>query len=134
MNSQATRVPLCVRETLADEIEQMYDEITQRAYSIFQNRGGNCALDLEDWLIAEKELLYKPTVRIEECNCRIVVTVYIGRVNPLEVRLLVTPDAMLVQAPSTGLKKVFRAIQFPRRIDVTKAEASYGDGCLSLTA
>jgi len=31
-------------------------------------------------------------------------------------------------------KKVFRTVQFPRRIDVGKAEVKYEDGCLILTA
>ena len=132
---EVTRVPLCIGETISDEIEQMYDEITRRAYANFQERGGNCTLDLEDWLMAERELLFKPKIHIEETkNRRIVVTVYIGDVTPAEVHLLVTPNAMLVHAPSRGTKQIFRAIQFPRPIDVTGAEATYGDGCLVLTA
>ncbi len=136
MNSQeVTPVPLCIAETISDEIEQMYDEITRRAYEIFQQRGGNSTLDLEDWLTAERELLSKPNVRVEEKKGQIVVTVYLGKISLQELHILITPHAMLVHAPSsTGMKKLFRAIQFPLRIDVTKAEASYGEGCLILTA
>jgi HSP20 family molecular chaperone IbpA len=136
MNSQdVIPVPLRIGESIADEIQDMYDEITQRAYEIFQRRGGNATLDLEDWLTAERELVHKPNVRIEEAGQRMVVTVYLGEIGPLQVQLLVTPDAMLVQGPTpTGSKKLFRAVQFPRRIDVTKAEALYGDGCLFLVA
>jgi HSP20 family molecular chaperone IbpA len=128
-------VPLRVGETMTDEIQEMYDEITRRAYEIFQQRGGNCTLDIEDWLTAERDVLDKPHVRIEETGCRIIVTVYVGNLSVLDVQLLVTPDAMLVHSSSSARrKKVFRVVQFPRRIDVTKAEAQYGDGCLFLTA
>src|SRR5258706_15188235 len=120
---------------MRDKIKKMYEKITRRAYQIFQQRGGSCTLDLEDWLTAEREVLDKPHVRIEERSCRIIVTVYVGILSAMLVQLLVTPDAMLVYGPSsTRRKKVFRVVQFPRRIDVTKAEAQYGDGCLVLTA
>ena len=136
MNSQEViPVPLRVGETMADEIQEMYDEITRRAYEIFQERCGNSTLDLEDWLTAEREVLDKPIVRVEEDGSRIVVTVYVAKLNPTDVQLLVTPDALLVHGPANnGSKKLFRVVQFPRRIDVTKAEAHFGDGCLVLTA
>ena len=134
MNSQEIiPIPVCIVETIADEIQEMYDEINRRAYEIFLQRGGNSTLDLEDWLTAERELVHKPTVRVEGASSRIIVTVDLGEIGPLKVKLLVTPDAMLVHGPTgTGPKKVFRAVQFPRRIDVGKAEALYGDGCLFL--
>ncbi len=135
MNSQVMPVPMRIGETIIDEIEEMYDHITKRAYEIFRERGGNSTLDIEDWLTAERELLYKPEVHVEEVDRRIVVTVRIGKVRPLDVQLLVTPDAMVIQAqPVSIAKKVFRTVQFPRRIDVNKAEATYADCCLVLTA
>ncbi len=134
MNSQVMPVPMRIAETIIDEIEEMYDQITKRAYEIFRERGGNSTLDIEDWLTAERELLYKPEVHVEEVDERIVVTVRIGKVRPLDVQLLVTPDAMVIQAqPVSIAKKVFRTVQFPRRIDVNKAEATYADGFLVLT-
>ena len=135
MNSRIMPVPMRIAETIIDEIEEMYDQITKRAHEIYRERGGTCTLDLEDWLTAERELLYKPEVHVEEVDERIVVTVRIGKVRPLDVQLLVTPDAMVIQAqPVSIAKKVFRTVQFPRRIDVNKAEATYADGCLVLTA
>src|SRR5262245_32729271 len=132
---QLMPVPMRIAETIINEIEEMYDQITKRAYEIFRERGGNGTLDLEDWLTAERELLYKPEVHVEEVDRRIVVTVRIGKVRPLDVQLLVTPDAMVIQAqPDAMARKVFRTVQFPRRIDVNKAEATYADGYLVLTA
>jgi HSP20 family molecular chaperone IbpA len=133
MNSQEViPIPLRVVESIADEIQEMYDEITRRAYEIFQHRGGDSTLDLEDWLTAERELVDKPNIRIDETTQRIIVTLYLGEISPLQVQLLVSPDAMLIYGPSSGSKKVFRAVQFTRRVDVNKAEALYGDGCLYL--
>jgi len=135
MNLQeAMPVPVCIADSIVEEIEEMYDHITKRAYEIFHERSGFSTLDLEDWLTAERELLFKPDVFIEETNYRITVTACIGKVRPMDVRLLVTPDAMVIQAKgSMAAKKIFRTVQFPRRIDVSKAEASYANGCLVLT-
>jgi HSP20 family molecular chaperone IbpA len=132
---QPTMVPVRTAETIFDEIQEMYDRITKRAYEIFQARGGNCTLDLEDWLAAEREMLWKPDVYIEDQDQRIVVTIQIGTVRAPDVHLLVSPQAMVIQADhSTDSKKAFRTIEFPRRIDVRKAEAMYADGYLTLTA
>jgi HSP20 family molecular chaperone IbpA len=122
-------------DSILDEVEEMYDQITRRAYEIFQERGGICTLDLEDWFAAERELLFKPGVHIEENGKEVIVTVRLGKVNLMGVQLLVTPLAMLIQAECGDMaKKVFRTIEFPRRIDVNKAEAKYEDGYLVLTA
>jgi HSP20 family molecular chaperone IbpA len=136
MNSEEViPVRLRVGETMADEIQEMYDEITRRAYEIFQQRRGDGTLDLEDWLTAEREVVDKPRVRVEEAGPHIIITVYVAHLIASDVRLLVTPDAMLIHGPvGNGLKRLFRVVQFPRRVDVTKAEAQYGEGCLVLTA
>ena len=57
MSAQAAVwVPVCIAENILGEIEETYDEVTRRAYEIFQERGGICTMDLEDWLKAEREL------------------------------------------------------------------------------
>jgi len=128
-------VPIRIADDVVDEIEDMYDQITRRAYEIFLDRGGIGTLDLEDWLMAEQQRLFKPAVHVEETACLITVTVRIGDVCPQDVQVVVTPDAMLIQADSSiAAKKIFRTVEFPRRIDVTKAEARLADGCLVLTA
>ena len=136
MNSQdAMVIPVRVAETIIDEIDDMYDQITKRAYEIFCQRGGTATLDLEDWLTAERELLFKPDVDVQENARTITVRVRLDEIRPLDIQILLTPDAMMIQG-ERGLapKKVFRTVQFPRRIDVAKAEIKYENGCLILTA
>jgi len=136
MNSQeATAVSVRLAETIADEINDMYDQITKRAYEIFRQRGGTASLDLEDWLAAERELIFKPEVYVEENDLTITVRVRIGKVRPLDIQLLLSAEAMVIRAEqSATAKRMFRTIQFPRRIDVKKAEVRYEDGYLILTA
>jgi HSP20 family molecular chaperone IbpA len=136
MNTQeAILVPLCIADTTVDAINEMYDEITQRAYEIFLARGGVGTLDLEDWLKAEQQLLFKPEARIEQTDHGITVTIRIGHVNLTDLQVLITPDAMVIQAEDVSANKtVFRSVEFPKRIDVNKAGAVYRSGSLVLTA
>ena len=131
---EITAVSVRTADSISDEIEEMYEQITRRAYEIFLERGGVCTLDLEDWLTAERELLWKPDVRFEEQGDRVIVTICVGNVRPSDLQLLVTPQAMVIRAElESTAKKVFRTLHFPRRIDVNTAEAKYCDGDLILT-
>jgi len=123
MNSQeATAVSVRLAETIADEINDMYDQITRRAYEIFR-------------LAAERELVVKPEVDVEENDLTITVRVRIGKVRAVDIQLLLSPDAMVIRAEqSATAKRMFRTVQFPRRIDVGKTEVKYEDGYLILTA
>jgi HSP20 family molecular chaperone IbpA len=133
--SEAILVPVRTAETVFDGLKEMYDRITRRAFEIATERIGACTPDVEDWFTAERELLVKPDARVEEVGHLIVVTVCLGRVPPQDVQLLVSPEAMVIQADlNVASKKLFRTIEFPRRIDVTKEEAKYANGCLVVTA
>jgi HSP20 family molecular chaperone IbpA len=136
MNIQeAVLIPLCIADTTVDAINEMYDQITQRAYEIFLARGGVGTLDIEDWLKAEQQLLFKPETQVEQTDHGITVTVRIGHVIPSDLQVLITSDAMVIQAQDNSTDKtVFRSVEFPRRIDVNKAGAVYRNGCLILTA
>src|SRR5262245_57006095 len=136
MNPQeAMLIPVHIADDVIEQIEDMYDRITERAYAIFLRRGGIGNLDLEDWLTAEQELLLKPDVRIEQTDGQMTITICIGEACPIDVQVVVTPDAMLIQGESSlATKKIFRTVEFPRRIDVKKAEARFVNGCLVLTA
>jgi HSP20 family molecular chaperone IbpA len=124
-----------IADDLVEAIEDMYDQVTERAYEIFRERGAIGTIDLEDWLTAEQQLLIKPGVRIEETDSQVTVRIWVGEVCPVDLEVVVTPDAMLLQAEnSLNGKKIFRAVEFPRRIMVNKAEARFLNGCLVLTA
>src|SRR5262245_64426444 len=128
-------IPVHIADDVIEQIEDMYDQITKRAYAIFLQRGGIGNLDLEDWLIAEEQLVLKPEVHVAQTDGQMTVTIRIGQACPPDVQVVVTPDAMLIQAESSlPTKKIFRTVEFPRRIDVRKAEARFLNGCLVLTA
>ena len=86
MNSRITRPNASsIRSavSITDEIETIYDEITRRAYELFLAHRGEGALDVEDWLLAERELLIKPPASVYRSGNRIKVTVGLGGVQPV---------------------------------------------------
>jgi HSP20 family molecular chaperone IbpA len=122
-------------ETIHHEVEEIYDFVTRRACEIFLRRRDASTLSIEDWLTAEKEVLWKPEVRVVEKERQVIVEVPLGTKAPQEIEILVTPAELLLQTVGKrGPKRVFRTIQFPRRIDVQKVTARYSSGIIVLIA
>jgi len=136
MNFQeAMLIQVRIADDLVEDIENMYDQITQHAYEIFIRRGGIGTLDLEDWLTAEQQLLHKPSVRVEQTESQVTIIIGLGEDCPLGVQVVVTPDAMVIHAKSSlTAKTIFRTVEFPRRITPTRAEARVVNGSLVVTA
>jgi HSP20 family molecular chaperone IbpA len=132
---QAMLIRVRTADDLVESIERIYDRVTRRAYEIVRERGAIGTVDLEDWLTAEQQLLLKPRVRVEETDSQLTVTICIGEIGLVDVDIVVTPDAMLIQAESSVTPKIiFRTVEFPRRISVSKAQAKFVNGSLVLTA
>jgi len=50
MFTTGSAVSIRFADSIADEIETTYDEITKRAYELFLQRSCGAAIDIEDWL------------------------------------------------------------------------------------
>jgi hypothetical protein len=55
-------------ESVFDELQDMLDRIARRAYDIFTNNGRTVGRELDDWLEAENELVWEPSIRVAK-NC-----------------------------------------------------------------
>ena len=55
---------VAIRKTssIFDEMKDMQERIMRRAYDIFERNGRSFGRDLDYWLQAERELLWKPAV------------------------------------------------------------------------
>jgi HSP20 family molecular chaperone IbpA len=130
-----TTVSIRTASTILDEIEKVYDDITRKAYERFLERRDTYTLDIEDWLAAEKQVLWKPDVQITEKQGLFIVRVALGPVDPATVDVLVTSDDVLVQTnDSSRPPRVFRAIHFPSPINPLQLYGTYLKGTLMLIA
>ena len=132
-----------------DEMNQMQERITRRAYDIFERNGRSFGRDLDHWLQAERELLWKPSVELREEAGEFVLEVAVSGVDPKDIDIEVTPEGFVLKADiqheheekkgtvhicefQSG--RMFRSIHLPKRINPDKVKAEIKNGLLTLKA
>jgi HSP20 family protein len=145
----ATTVPTRKTESILDELRQMDERITKRAFEIFDGNGHIDGKDLDDWLRAERELTWKPAIDLKEQEDKFLLQVAMPGVESKDINIQVTPEEILIKADVHHEHKedkgkvhtcefasgsLFRSVHLPRTIDPDKVHAEFKDGMLSLTA
>jgi HSP20 family protein len=143
------RLPVHTRDSIFDEIEKMQRRIEQRAYELFESRGRELGRDIDDWLAAERELVWSPPISLEEGDGQITVQLSVPGFAPEKIDVELSAQDLLVEAETheekekgkgkarareTRSAKLFRSVHFPRAIDPDSAEAELRNGVLRLTA
>jgi HSP20 family protein len=131
------------------QVDALFDEIRQRAFSLFEQRGSKVGRDAEDWLAAEREILWLPPLDLVESDGRFLVRVAVPGFQAKEIAVTALPEAIFVEAESEAKKeetegetrvselasrKVYRKIDLPAPIDVDKTTAKLENGLLKLEA
>lgn len=136
-------------QSIVDKLDEIHDQINQRAYQIFERNGMRNGYALSDWLAAEAEVTWQPSVELAEVADGFVVRAALPGLNPKDIDVRVTPDHLLIHAEtrhehsvekgavhlcefSSG--KLFKTISFPRKIDLDKVQTELSNGMLKLTA
>lgn len=143
MNLRLRRV-----DTILDDIAQAQNQVMQRAYQIFCDRGCITGYALDDWLAAERESVWKPAIELSRKDDTFTVEVAMAGVDPKDLDIQVTPDNLLIRA-DTGhghekadrtvsicefaKGKLFRSISFPEEVNPSAAKAEYRHGLLRVT-
>jgi HSP20 family protein len=145
----ATTLPVKKTESIFDELNNLHDRIMKRAFEIFDGNGHVFGKDLEDWLQAERELVWKPAIELEEEDNEIRLQIATPGVDPKDIDIEVTPEYVLVKAETQHEHKeekgkvhvceftsgnMFRSVHLPKKIDPDKVKAQFKNGMLSLTA
>lgn len=135
-------------DTVLDEITQTHNEIMQRAYQIFSDRGCTAGHALDDWLAAEHESVWKPAIELSRNDDVFTVEAAIAGVDPRDLDVQVTPDSLLIRAETrhkhdredwtVGIcefaeGRLFRSISFPEKVNPSAARAEYRHGLLRVT-
>ena len=145
----AATLPIKKTESILDELRQMQDRIMHRAYDLFETRGRTLGRDLEHWLAAEHELIWKPTVELTEKDNEFSLRIAVPGVYPKDIDIEVTPEYLLVKAEARHEHRedrghvhacefesgnLFRSIQFPKTINPDKVKAEFKNGVLHVNA
>ena len=142
---------LAIRKTFSvlDEVNDIQERITQRAYEIFERNGAVFGRELDNWLEAEEELLWKPSIELCEKDGELLLEAALSGVDPNDVEIEVTPEDIILKAETqhqhqeekgtvhicefkTGM--MFRSIHLPTKINPDRVKAEFNNGLLRLTA
>src|SRR5262245_22058032 len=108
-------------DTFKDEIEEIYDRITKRAYEMFLEHG---TLDIDSWLAAERELVIKPEVDLTHDHEKFTAKVNLSSLAVYDAELLMTCADLLFRAQTDRWPvSIFRTIRLPRPINRRSVEA-----------
>jgi HSP20 family protein len=136
-------------ESFWDQLQKIEDRITRRAYDIFRGSGSVFGKDLDNWLAAERELIWKPPIELTEKDNQFEVKVAVVGVDAKDVRVEVTSEDLLVRGETKTEKKeekgevhtsefqsgsLFRSIHFPKKVDAEKVKAEIKNGLLTVIA
>lgn len=144
----AETVPIRRTPSILDEMKEIEDRITRRAYDIFS---GNSIFgrDLENWLQAEREFVWKPTIELREKGDEFRLEAAVPGIDAKNIDIEVTPEDILLKAEIAHEHKqekgtvhicefdggkLFRSIHLPKRINPDKVKAEFKNGVLYLTA
>jgi HSP20 family protein len=135
--------------SIFDEMNQMQDRVMRRAYDLFEQRGHLFGRDLDDWLQAERELLWKPALELRETDGEFVLEAAVSGVDPKDIDIEVTPEDIVLKADiqheheekkgtvhicefQSG--RMFRSVHIPKRINPDTVKAEIKNGLLTLKA
>jgi HSP20 family protein len=145
----ATTVPVKKTESIFDELNSIHDRIMKRAFEIFDGNGQVFGKELEDWLQAERELVWKPAMELGEKDNEIRLQIATPGVDPKDIDIEVSPEYVLVKAETRHEHKedkgqvhvceftsgnMFRSVHLPKKIDPDKVQAEFKNGMVLLTA
>ncbi len=95
---QRVKAPEVTRLPIFGEIQKRMQEIERRAFELFQQRGGDVGKDLDDWLLAEREVNGLATTKLEETDEAYKLQVSLPEMEPSEVEVTATPHSIILHA------------------------------------
>ena len=136
--------------SMLDTMDSLFDAIRNRAFGLFQERGGGAGGDLGDWLRAERELLWVPPAELVEEQNQFRIRLEVPGLEPNQVEVTAMPDSIVVHAEAKeqkeqkdksaarfsefAEKKLFRRFEMPAPINSELVHATLSKGILEITA
>jgi HSP20 family molecular chaperone IbpA len=145
----AELVPIRKSKSIFDEVERMHDRIMRRAYDIFTSNGSPFGRDFEDWMQAERELVWKPAIGLTEKDDVFQLQLAAPGVDPKNLDIEVTSEDILIRADvhhehrmeegevyicEFAHGNLFRSVHLPKKIEPDKVKAEFKNGLLTLNA
>jgi HSP20 family protein len=149
--TQTASVPIQVKivepQTLEERLNKLTEQISRRAYEIFEENGKVFGRDLEDWFKAESEILPPLQLRIKEKEDSLTIEAETPGFSAKDLEVSLEPWRLTIsgkketkeeqkkgqttyQEQSTN--ELLRVIDLPSEIDSTRAIATLKNGLLEI--
>ncbi len=145
---QRASTPTALTHSLYDYMNELYDKIAKRAFSIFEHDGHVHGHDMEHWLEAESEFLTPMPVELTETDTEFTVRAQVPGFNEKELEIVVGPDRLFITGKTekkTEEKKgktiyseisaneMFRSFFLPAEIVPERVNAVLKNGVLEIS-
>ena len=145
---QRASTPTALTYSLYDYMNELYNRISQRAFSIFEGNGRIFGHDLEDWLKAEAEVLTPVPLELSETDTEFAVRAQVPGFTEKDLEIVAEPGRLFITGKTekkTEEKKkktlyseissneIFRTIALPAEIDPEKVSAVLKNGVLEVS-
>ena len=135
--------------TLFERMAAIAGSVRQRAFELFESRGGGDGGSLDDWLQAEREIVEPLEAKLTEMNGKFQVKLAIPGFALKDIRVTAMPTTLYIDAETkherekTGgdvslrefyRKQLFRRLDLPEPINVDKVTATMDQGILQIIA
>jgi HSP20 family protein len=146
---EAYRDESALPPTLCEEMKALADTIQERAFSLFQSRGGGNGGDVDDWLRAERDVIWSPAVELTENDRDFRARIALPGFDEKDLKVTAAPETLIVEAEITHThegrnggvllcefsdKRLFRRLELPTPINVDKVTATLDRGILLVNA
>ena len=145
--SVPTQVKFVEPQTLGERLNKLTEQISRRAYEIFEENGKVFGRDLEDWFKAESEILPPLQLRIKEKEDSLTIEAETPGFSAKDLEVSLDPWRLTIsgkkdtkeeqkkgqttyQEQSTN--ELLRVIDLPSEIDSTRAIATLKNGLLEI--
>jgi HSP20 family protein len=134
-------------EQILDQFSEINEAIAQRAFELFECHGGSPGHEVEDWFRAESELLHPVPLNVTESNDEYTVRAEVPGFGSKDIEINVEPHYLVISGKRVtkeveGNRKmirsewcpdrIFRTLDLPSRVAVSKATTTLKDGILTV--
>jgi HSP20 family protein len=133
---------------LTQQVDALYEEICRRAFRQFESRGGVHGHDKEDWIEAERSLIFAPPAELVEEEDQFSIRMSVPGFEAGQIRVSVLPRAIIVDGEAAKAleetdhkvwfsefndRRLLRRVELPQEVRGYTAKATLKDGVLRIT-
>ena len=133
--------------SLLSELLEIERQVSARAHELFRDHGWQAGREAENWLQAEKELLWRPCAELVETDGELRASFALAGLTAKDIKILVEPNHLTVRVVTKhkGIKdegtchfsefhrgELYRSMVLPSTVIPEKAQAEMKEGMLTV--